>query len=88
MKTITMIENMRRYASFFRLGRPLEVTDDFITSLGEIMPYVIGKGGDTLPSVTKILSGLMTCQESEDWLGLADCIEYELIDFLENIQTD
>ena len=52
------------------------------------MPYVLGKEGDNLPSVTKILNGLITCQESEDWLGLADCIEYELIEFLENIQTD
>lgn len=88
MKTVNMIENMRRYAAFFRLGRPLEVTDDFITSLGQVIPYVIGKEGDHLPSVTRILNGLITCQESEDWLGLADCIEYELIDFLENIQTD
>lgn len=85
---ITMIENMRRYASFFRLGRPLEVTDDFIKSLGEIMPCIIGKEDNNLRSFTKILSELMACQESEDWLGLADYIEYELIDFLENIKTN
>ena len=79
-----MIENLKRYAAIFRLGRPLEVTEDFIATLGLILPKVKEKEGAKLSEIQVMLNGILACQEREDWLGLADYIEYELIDLLEN----
>lgn len=30
----------------------------------------------------ELLQRMLSCQEAQDWLGLADYIEYELVDWL------
>ncbi|MDG2474790.1 MAG: hypothetical protein P8M50_05865 [Paracoccaceae bacterium] len=82
MNTKLVIEQLTDFATLLRLGRPLEVIDDLINLLTEIVPQTIGQKSATSYSVEEIFSLILSCQQAEDWLGLADYLEYELSDFL------
>ena len=85
MITTAVIQTLQTHALVFRLGRSLEVMEDFVATIGEILPYLVGKQDDGSPTIEVILSGILACQELEDWLGLADFIEYELISLLKSM---
>ena len=72
-------------ATFFRLGQPLEVTDDLINLLSEVVPLLIGKKSEDEISIEDLVSQILLCQESEDWLGLADYLEFELYELLTSL---
>ena len=88
MKVQAVIKNLQVQSSFFRLGLSLDVTDDFVQTVGEILPYVVAKEEGSSSSITLILSKILVCQEAEDWLGLADYIDYELINLLKQISSN
>lgn len=82
------LEILLNHTVYLRLGRPLEVIDDIISLLTIILPEIIQKKVHHSKSIELILSSIMTCQENEDWLGLADYIEYDLIDLLQSNELD
>jgi len=82
MNTQIMVEKLKSFADLFRLGRPLEVTDDLIILLEEIITETAAQTSNTVHTIEEMFSLILHCQESEDWLGLADYLEYELSDFL------
>lgn len=88
MTTDLILQRLKDLAVFFRLGRPLEATDDLINLLTNMMPQVTGKISATPLSIESIFSSILRCQEAEDWLGLADYLEYELSDFLKGLSSD
>ena len=84
MNTELVIEKLQSFAFFFRSGQPLEVTSALITLLSDILPGIMENRPDKLPCVQEILSDILRCQDNEDWLGLADYLEYELADVLKD----
>ena len=85
MNTVSTIKQLKFFSDSFRLGRSLEVTDDLINLLSEIVPQIIGRESNNQVSIEDIFSNILYCQKSEDWLGLADYLEYELSDFLADL---
>ena len=83
-----IVEKLKNFADFFRLGRPLEVTDDLINLLEEVMAQNANKTSNNLQVIEEIISLILCCQKAEDWLGLADYLEYELSDFLIHLSQD
>ena len=79
------IEQLANYAAFFRCGRSLEVNQELANYLSEILAQIVINDGDRLLALQEIVSAILRCQEAEDWLGLADYLEYELPDFLQSL---
>ena len=88
MNIDAIVKKLKNFAGLLRLGRPLEVTTDLINLLEEIMTEAKFKTSNNLHFIEEIFSLILCCQESEDWLGLADYLEYELSDFLVNLSKD
>lgn len=66
-------------AAQFRLGLSLDAALALPPLIKSLLPLL-----PTLPTATqqqlpKIMSAMLACQEREDWLGLADWLEYELL---------
>ena len=80
-----IIHRLQGFALQFRLGRPLEITEDFVIFLTENIPELVGMKSRSKFSIQEIVSSILKCQEAEDWLGLADYLEYELPEFLNNL---
>ncbi|MCE9955449.1 hypothetical protein D3C87_1719160 [compost metagenome] len=59
----------------FRLGKSVAATQTLPTLLQETLTE---RGG--LP--TELVAAMLLCQERQDWLGLADYLEYELVQTL------
>lgn len=88
MNKTMVTKKLSSYAIFFRLGRPLEVTESLVSLLTEIFSYIEGKNINNGSSIGLIFSLILSCQEAEDWLGLADYIEYDLPKALEGVLPD
>lgn len=80
------IEQLSNYAALLRCGRSLEVSQELINFLSEILTHIVVNKGDRLFVFQEIVSAVLRCQEAEDWLGLADYLEYDLPDFLKSLR--
>ncbi len=88
MNIDVIVKKLKNFAALLRLGRPLEVTNDLINLLEEIMTEAGVRTSNNLHFIEEIFSSILCCQEAEDWLGLADYLEYELSDFLVHLSKD
>ena len=79
------IKELCSLATYFRLGRSLEVTDDVIALLSLITSRIAAKNPRNMASMQAILSSILTCQDNEDWIGFADYIEYDLPNFCKKL---
>lgn len=73
----------RRCAGLFRLGRDVEAALSMVEVFDEAQRLFQHACADTRQRWTQLLTLMLACQEAQDWLGLADSMEYELIDLLE-----
>ena len=71
-----LITNTIALAHQFRLEEPVTALQTLPTLLQDILT---NKG--TLPP--ELVAAMLQCQERQDWLGLADYLEYELIQTLD-----
>ncbi len=79
------IERLSAYAVFLRSGRSLEITEELINLLFDILSYITVNNREMLSKLQEIFSAILQCQETEDWLGMADYLEYELKDYLKSL---
>ncbi|MDB6145375.1 MAG: hypothetical protein JWP80_4419 [Pseudomonas sp.] len=72
----------RHCAGLFRLGRNVEAALDMVDLFTSIMP-LFAEGPEAMQQQwLRLLQAMLTRQEAQDWLGLADYLEYELVDLL------
>jgi hypothetical protein len=83
---VTCISACRQCAGLFRLGRDVEAALIMVEVFDEAQRLVSLARVDVRQSWTQVLTNILACQERQDWLGLADFIEYELIELLESAQ--
>ena len=76
---------LREYAVFYRLGRPLEVSKKLTPLLEKLHAFTCSHSFEEQKEMLDHSLSILKCQENEDWLGLADCIEYDLYYFLNRI---
>jgi hypothetical protein len=77
-----LIEDACRCAGLFRLGRNVESALDMIDLFGRLMPlFAQGPEGEQQQWL-QLLQTMLARQEAQDWLGLADYLEYELVELL------
>lgn len=88
MSTIAPLEQrIRLCARLFRLGCDVEgglalveLFDEFLKRLGEYPPSVAQQ-------CPVVLNALLQAQQRQDWLGLADTLEVELLQLLAQEQA-
>jgi hypothetical protein len=82
------INGCRQCAGLFRLGRDVEAALIMVDVFDEAQQLLLAAPQDVQLKWTQVLTHMLACQERQDWLGLADFMEYELIDLLENVQAE
>ena len=88
MQKAIIITKLRSYSCYFRLGRSLEVMESLVDFLIKILPTIEGNNRSDSDAIKMIFSSILACQEREDWLGLADYLEYDLPQILIKISED
>lgn len=78
------VDECRRCAGLFRLGRDVEAALDMVDVFEGAQHFLVSASPDIQHSWAQVLTQMLDCQERQDWLGLADFMEYELIGLLEN----
>jgi len=65
-------------AHLFRLGRDVEAALLMVELFGALMPLFDRAPGTVQQQWAAVLGQMLACQEGQDWVGLADYLEYEL----------
>ncbi|KIF63563.1 hypothetical protein ACKUG4_21920 [Pseudomonas glycinae] len=77
------IEECHQCAALFRLGRDVEAALTMVDVFEGAQQSLLSAGAQTQQVWAQLLTQMLECQERQDWLGLADFMEYELIQLLE-----
>jgi len=76
-------ESARRCAGLFRLGRDVEAGVAMV-ELFEVAPDLLSQAPEALQGRFAALFGdLLAAQQRQDWIALADSLEYELVNLIE-----
>ncbi|MGE8097949.1 hypothetical protein [Pseudomonas fluorescens] len=77
------IIDCRQCAGLFRLGRDVEAALTMVDVFDKVQGLLSQAPEDIQLQWAQLLMSMLASQEAQDWLGLADTMEYELIDLLE-----
>ncbi|EKE75436.1 hypothetical protein [Gallaecimonas xiamenensis] len=66
----------------FRLGLNTEAALDMVELLGALAGDFAPAEPQQQQTLNAIMTLILQCQERQDWLGLADYLEYELVQLL------
>lgn len=67
-------------ALLFRLGRDVEAAVGMVEVFEPIQSLVDAAAQPVQQGWAQLLGLMLVCQEAQNWLGLADYLEYELVD--------
>jgi hypothetical protein len=81
------ISECRQCAVLFRLGRDVEAALNMLDVFDEAQQLLLTAPPEARQAWNLVLTQMLACQERHDWLGLADFMEYELIDLLGSAQA-
>lgn len=70
-------------AGLFRLGRDVEAALGMVDIFEKSQALLSQAPADIQQQWAQLLMAMLTSQEAQDWLGLADSIEYELVELLQ-----
>ncbi len=73
----------RRCAGLFRLGCDIEAALIMVDVFDEAQDLFRQAPQAIQQQWAQLLTRMLACQEAQDWLGLADTMEYELIGLLQ-----
>ncbi|MGF6207158.1 hypothetical protein [Pseudomonas frederiksbergensis] len=81
------INESRQCAGLFRLGRDVEAALAMVDVFDEAQRRLSAAPREVQLQWAQVLTQMLACQERQDWLGLADFMEYELVDLLESVKV-
>lgn len=84
----SLIARAREVADLFRLGREVEAAVNMIELFDPVQGLVDVASLAVQQEWSGLLSLMLKCQEAQDWLGLADYLEYELVEWLSMVFGD
>jgi hypothetical protein len=77
------ISDCRQCALLFRLGRDVEAALNMVDVFEQSQALISQMPQAIQQQWSQLLMSMLAAQEAQDWLGLADSMEYELVDLLE-----
>lgn len=69
-------------AHLFRLGRDVEAALAMVELIEGLMPLFERAQGPVQQQWTALLTQVFACQQGQDWLAMADYIEYEILELM------
>ncbi|MGF6331904.1 hypothetical protein ABH909_004782 [Pseudomonas sp. BS3782 TE3695] len=78
----SFVVDSEQCAALFRLGREVEAGLAMIELIGAVQPSFDLTQQDVQQQWVLLLGQMLECQETQNWLALADCLEYELVQLL------
>lgn len=81
------VDECRQCAGLFRLGRDVEAALDMVEVFEGAQQVLISAPAPIQQDWSFVLTHMLDCQERQDWLGLADWMEYELIEVLQKARS-
>lgn len=82
---MTIASQITHLAHQFRLGMSLDAAIALPPLMKSLLPLLPSLSPTAQHQLPQIMSALLGCQEREDWLGLADWLEYELLHVLSEL---
>lgn len=76
------IVDAQHCAALFRLGRDVEAGIAMTELLGALQSVIDQAAPSVQQQWVVVLGPMLECQESQNWLALADYLEYELVQVL------
>ena len=73
---------VRECAALFRLGRDVEAALRIVEVFVGLIKALVGCPPDVARQCPVVLNALLQAQERQDWLGLADTLEVDLLQLL------
>lgn len=83
-----IISEVQRCAALFRFGREVEAALSMVELFEGVQATLVRAPADVQQAWAHLLLMMFEAQEREDWLGLADTLQYELIEVLQAVQCD
>lgn len=81
------VDECRQCVGLFRLGRDVEAALDMVEVFEGAQQLLMSAPATVQQDWALILTQMLDCQERQDWLGLADWMEYELIEVLQKARS-
>lgn len=81
------ISDCRQCALLFRLGRDVEAALNMVDVFEQSQALLSQMPQAIQQQWAQLLMSMLAAQEAQNWLGLADSMEYELVDLLEAGQS-
>ena len=72
-----------RIAHRLRLGHEVQAQLDVVALAERLLGFASAERAADLASWADWIGRVMACQEAQDWLGLADYLEYELLELFD-----
>ncbi|EUB72319.1 hypothetical protein PMI27_004241 [Pseudomonas sp. GM41(2012)] len=82
MSEVLLVDQARQCSALFRLGRDVEAALVMVEVAERVQSRVGGADSQIAARWMALLTCLLDSQERQDWLALADYLEYELVDLL------
>jgi hypothetical protein len=81
------VDECRQCAGLFRLGRDVEAALDMVEVFEGAQQLLMSAPAAIAQDWAFVLAKMLECQERQDWLGLADWMEFELIELLQKARS-
>lgn len=65
-------------AQLFRLGRDIEAALKMVDIIDILVPLIVARSQEDQAHLARIMGAILQSQERQDWLGVADALEYDL----------
>ena len=72
-----------RIAHQLRLGQEVQAQLDMVALAERLLGFASGERGGEVAAWVDWIGRATACQETQDWLGLADYLEYELLELFD-----
>ncbi|MDB6443594.1 hypothetical protein PII47_09385 [Pseudomonas sp. 21TX0197] len=77
-----VIDDARECARLFRLGRDVEAGLAMVILVEAAQPFVEAMPENVQSYWADLLASMLSDQQTQNWLSLADYLEYELVELL------
>lgn len=85
--TALAINDVLHCAGLFRLGRDIEAALLMVDLVDATVSIFSARVSADQARLARIMSEILAAQQDQDWLGVADALQYELIPLVDSLST-
>jgi hypothetical protein len=82
-----LIARLQQCAEGFRLGHDVEMAMTMVQLMGAIQPLIDTAQPEQRQDWETLLGLMFECQQGQNWLALADYLQYECVEVLRSVSA-